>query len=201
MSLFRKFFGEKDPKDQRQEMEQRFAVLSTAELEAIIRKPDSYTPLALKAARSTLASRSSQKLAASPLLSLEEVARSALATPSPQKPAASEPESPQAGPQLKVVGVLVLSQTEVQNQSGLFWEIAIQQSRLGFRYGGPGGTREVVQVARGGFDDAYVYAAIRANFADLGGDDLMSRTYSYDFTTSDGATRGKYYAILDQPKP
>ena len=176
MSLLKRLFGAKDSKDQRQELEQRYAALPTAELEAIVREPNSYTPLALEVARAVLESRTSKQSGG------------------------SEQKPPPAGPRPKVVGVLVLSPTEVPNKSDLFREIARQQGRLGYDFEG-GRAKAVLQVARGGFDDVYAYAAIRENFSDLGGHDLISRTYSYDFSSPDGATRGKYYVIFDRPKP
>jgi hypothetical protein len=97
-----------------------------------------------------------------------------------------------------VLGVLVVSPIKLQNQSSLFWEIAIQQSRSGLDYGGSAGTKEVAVVGEPG-DDAYAYAAIRSEFAAFGGHELIDRSYPYDFRSSEGV-RGKYYVILDRPK-
>ena len=98
----------------------------------------------------------------------------------------------------KIVGILVLSHGGLVNKSGLLWEIAIQQSKLG--YEDAEDRKEVVRIVGDSFnDDPYVYAIIRSEFSNLGGHDLVDRTYSYDFKSSDG-NYGKYYVIFTRPK-
>jgi len=46
-------------------------------------------------------------------------------------------------------------------------------------------------------DKAYIYAHLRECLADLGGEELMSRCYVYDFRATDG-NYGKYVVLLDR---
>jgi hypothetical protein len=63
-----------------------------------------------------------------------------------------------------------------------------------------GVTKEIALTAGDSVADmAYVYASIRSNFANLGERDLASRTYSYDFRSTEG-NFGKYYVIFNKPK-
>jgi len=96
-----------------------------------------------------------------------------------------------------IMGILVLSHAELKNKSSLLSEIIIQQGKLGYERTG---AKEVVITAGDSFNDiAYVYASIKSNFTNLGDSDIVPRTYSYDFKSSEGEY-GKYYLIFNKPK-
>ena len=143
----------------------------------------------LKDARATQALREAQKDVFEAVRTASTLALAKLGIEDAQAPVADEAP--------KVMGVLVLCHGKLQNPNGLLWEIAIQQSALGYE-NALGGKKEIVVVAGDAFNDmAYVYASVRAHFGET--DDLVSRTFSYDFR-SGGGDYGKYCVIFDKPK-
>lgn len=105
--------------------------------------------------------------------------------------------SPSAAEPPKIVGILVLSRTELLNKSELLLEITNQQLKLG--YSREGAHAVVITAGDSYADPSYVYASIRENLPEVGERDLLSRSYGYDFRSSIGEI-GKYYVIFNKPK-